>query len=99
MTSASRYKLYQAGYIFFRAIWDSSARQGRITYSTSHGSWRLYVGGYKTKADMRRAMDELIARDPITLEDSSYGAEQELNDAAAEDSIIPPAHGGQTLFD
>lgn len=69
MDKKSRNKLYDAGFVFYRAHFDFLKSEGAITYSDTPGSWKKHRSGFKTKASTLKALEYIRDNDPMALID------------------------------
>lgn len=69
MDKKSTFKIYNAGFVFYRAFFDVLKKEGQITYSENPGSWKVHSKGYKTKAKTLEALEKIRDEDPKALID------------------------------
>lgn len=66
MHSKSFTKIVAAGFTFYRDRWDDE-KGGSIWMAKQAGNWKLHLKDFKTKAALKRAMDDLINNDPFAI--------------------------------
>lgn len=60
MDKKSKQKLYDAGWVFYRATYNHLEKTGEIRYSDQFGSWKKHCDGYKTMKALNDAFIMII---------------------------------------